>query len=178
MTNAYCRICPEKCFWDMHRNQPYVYVYEHEQQTKTLKGLKTKYEEVEGKKLMAEQVVKKCAEEFEAAQVKLLSLAEEARKSIQRLEDIALRPNPLSTVGYIDLLIKGEEMEGKPFWQDRVTQLKEVRNIAVHVQQVKERNLDPWAKYREKIEEERRENKTGVWSRAAEYLERGFDVMF
>ena len=176
MTNNFCRICPEKCFWDIHSNQAYVYVSEHEKEVHTLQGLKTKYEEVEGKKLIAEQVVKKCANEFEAAQVQLLSLAEAARKSIQRLEEIALRPNPLSAVEYIDLLIKSEEMEGKPFWQERINQLKEVRNIAVHVKQVMERNLDPFAEYREKVDGERRENKTGVWSRAAKYLKRGFGV--
>ena len=26
MTDGYCRICPKKCKWDWHKNQPYIYV--------------------------------------------------------------------------------------------------------------------------------------------------------
>ena len=178
MTERYCTICPEKCFWNMHRNQPYVYVYEHEKKVNTLQGLKTRYQVAEGKKLAAEQVVKKCANEFEAAQVELLSLAEAARKSIQRLEEIALRPNPLSIVEYIDILINSEKQESKPFWQKRTTQLQDVRKKAVYLQEVRERKLDPFEEYRQKIDEEKREKRRGVWTRAAEYLERGFGVKF
>ena len=178
MTKEYCRICPEKCFWNMHRNQPYVFVYTHETKVNTLQGLKVRYEEAKGKKLLAEQVVKECASEFEAAQVELLSLAEAARKSIQRLEEIALRPNPLSVVEYIDVLINGEKLEGKPFWKERVNQLEEVRKKAVYVQQIIEWKLDPFEEYRERVIEERKEKRRGVWTRAAEYLERGFGVKF
>ena len=178
MTNGQCRICPEKCSWNTHRNQPYVFVYKYIKKVNTTQGLKTRYEEATGVKLASEQVAKECANEFEAAQMELLSLAEAARKSIQRLE-IALRPNPLSTVEYIDILIQSEKQEGKLFWQERVHQLHEVRKKALYVQEVMERKLDPFKEYREKVVEERkRENRTGVWSRAAEYLERGFDVKF
>ena len=176
MTENYCTVCPKKCFWNIHSNQPYVYVYEPETKVGTLQVLKTRYEQAEGKKLAAEQIVRNSANEFEAAQVELLSLAEAARKSIERLEEIALKPNPLSVVEYIDLLIKAEEMEGKPNWQERKHRLQEVRKTAERIQEVKENKLDPFAEYRKKISEERRENRRGVWSRAVEYLERGFDV--
>ena len=178
MRNGYCRICPEKCSWNTHRNQPYVFVYKYVKKVNTLQGLKTRYEEARGVKLASEQVAKECASEFEAAQVELLSLAEAARKSIQRLDEIALRPNPLSTVEYIDILIQSEKQEGKPFWQERVHQLHEVRKKAVYVQQVMERKLYPFEEYREKVVEEKRGNRRGIWSRAAEYLERGFGVKF
>ena len=178
MTDEYCRVCPEKCFWNIHSNQPYVYVYEHEKKVNKLQGLKTRYQEAKGVTLESEEVAKECANEFEAAQVELLSLAEAARKSIERLEEIALRPNPLSIVDYIDILISGEKMEAKPLWQERVEQLQEVRKKAEYVQQVMDQNLDPFEEYREKFLEEKRENRRGVWTRAAEYLARGFGEKF
>ena len=173
MTNGYCRICPEKCSWNTHRNQPYVFVYKYVKKVNTIQSLKTRYEEATGVKLASEQVAKECANDFEAAQMELLSLAEAVRKSIQRLEEIALRPNPLSTVEYIDILIQSEKQEGKLFWQERVHQLHEVRKKAVYVQQVMERKLDPFKEYREKVVEERRETEKGcgaelqnIWNEA------------
>ena len=150
--------------------------YEHEKKVNRLLGLKTSHRD--GKKLAAEQIIKKCANEFEASQKQLRSLAEAARKNIQRLEEIALRPNPLYVVEYIDILIKGEEMEGKPFWQDRVSQLQEVRERAVYVKQLINQNLGPFEEYREKNFDERIENRRGVWTIAMEYLEKGIGSRF
>jgi hypothetical protein len=36
------------------------------------------------------------------------------RKSLQRLGEIALRPNPLTDVEYVKLLIENEKREAKP----------------------------------------------------------------
>ena len=92
----YCRICPMNCFWDMHKNQPYVYVIKIHTVTKTADDLKKKYEEAENKKLTAEQLVQKIQEEFEEVQLRVLEMVDQARRSIERLNQIALRTNPLS----------------------------------------------------------------------------------
>jgi len=46
---------------------------------------------------------------------------------LERLQDIALKPNPLSTPDYIDLMIEFEKQEAKPGFQDRIQSLMEVR---------------------------------------------------
>lgn len=58
-------------------------------------------------------------------------------KSLQRLEEIELRPNPLTEVDYINLLIRSEEQQVKPGWQDRVKYLNDVKKIAQTIAKVK-----------------------------------------
>ncbi len=174
MTNGNCHVCPEKCHWTMHKNQPYVYVIKTQKVKKTADDLKRRYEEAEGKKLSAEEIIQKCAEEFEAVQMKIISLTEVARKSIEKLNAIALRPNPLSTVDYIDVLINSEQAEARPGWKKRVQQLQDVRSKAEHMQRLAANGFDPFEEYRRRYDEERRQNKDGPWTTAMKYLKRGF----
>lgn len=54
MRNNYCRICPSKCIWSVHKNLPYRFEYTLVQETVTLEDIKTKYKEAEeeaGKKI-------------------------------------------------------------------------------------------------------------------------------
>ena len=44
----------------------------------------------------------------------------QAQQILQRLDEIVLRPNPLSEVEYIDLLIHAEEMDGEPGTAQRI----------------------------------------------------------
>ena len=50
----------------------------------------------------------------------------QARRSLQRLQEIALRPNHLTDVEYIDLLIESEKQCAHPGWIQRVTALERV----------------------------------------------------
>jgi hypothetical protein len=54
-----------------------------------------------------------------------------ARSYINRLGQIAARPNPLSNVDYIDLLIQSEEQEHKVGWEGRVRYLRGLRELAI-----------------------------------------------
>ena len=55
---------------------------------------------------------------------------EQVRRSVQRLQEIALKPNYLTEVEYIDLIIESEKCEAKPRWLDRVQALESVRQQA------------------------------------------------
>ena len=44
----------------------------------------------------------------------------QVQTSLQRLDEIALKPNPLTEVEYIDLLIDSEKQEARIGWRDRV----------------------------------------------------------
>ena len=152
-----CRICDLHCHWRMHRNQPYVYVIRIHNVTKTAEDLKKRYEEAEGKKLTAEQLVKKCQEEFDEVQMRVLTLVDQARKSIDRLNQIALRTNPLSTVDYIDILINSEKSEAKPGWKERMEQLIEVKEKAEQMQALAKKTYDPFAVLKKKYDDERKQ---------------------
>ena len=141
---------------------------------KTANDLKKRYEEAEGRKMTAEQLIKKCADEFEAVRLKILALTEQARKSIAKLDTIALKPSPLSTVDYIDILINSEKMEARPGWKQRVDQLMDVKRQAENMQKIANSGYDPFEEYKKKFSEEKKENKDGVWTTAMKFLNKGF----
>ncbi|XP_064106433.1 uncharacterized protein LOC135215534 [Macrobrachium nipponense] len=164
MSNGYCRICPANCFWDLHKNIPYKFVCKQVQVQKTAEDLRRRYQEAEKKKLSAVNLVKKVNEEFEAVQLKVLGMTETVRKSLLRLKEIALKPNPLSTVEYIDILIESEKSQARPGWQARAKQLQNVRKQAEYIKEIADQGFDPFIAIKKKIEEEKKENRKGVWS--------------
>ena len=55
----------------------------------------------------------------------------EARQSIERLKEIALKPNPMSEVEYIDILIEAEKCDKTLGFLRRISVLKKVRAKAL-----------------------------------------------
>ena len=117
--SASCRHCPYYCSFSIHEKQPCKYVMESVKVTRTSSELKRRYEEAEGKKLSAKQLIERCNDEFDVVQTATLQLMERARKCLKRLDEIALKPNPLSTTDYIDLMIQEEEFIAGPGWKVR-----------------------------------------------------------
>ena len=68
--------------------------------------------------------------ELEKLHYAVLGLINQARRSLQRLKEIALKPDHLTQVDYIDLMIESEKQEAKPGWKERVATLQEVRKQA------------------------------------------------
>ena len=60
----------------------------------------------------------------------MYGLIDSVRKSLKRLTEIALKPNPLTEIEYLDLLIQCEESEAKPGYQHRVAQYRKIRQDA------------------------------------------------
>ncbi len=58
------------------------------------------------------------------------------------MDDIALKPNPLSEVDYIDLLIQSEEKQGRQGWMERVISFKVLRKRASLMRKIKDHNQD------------------------------------
>lgn len=57
-------------------------------------------------------------------------MVDRMRKCNNRLQEIALRPNPLGMIDQIDLMIQAEKDEAKAGYQDRIKVLKKFREIA------------------------------------------------
>ncbi|XP_058873353.1 uncharacterized protein LOC117967698 [Acipenser ruthenus] len=119
-SKGFCTVCPGKCAWSVHFNQKYRWVYETTKEKRTYENLKKQYDEAKRKKMSAEEIVKNLEQEFSAVKYKVLDLIEQLSKSLSRLQEIALRPNPLTTPDYIDLLIQCEEQEAKPGFKERM----------------------------------------------------------
>ncbi|XP_074544184.1 stonustoxin subunit alpha-like isoform X2 [Halichoeres trimaculatus] len=140
-----CTVCPGKCIWSVHFHQKYKWEYKDVTEVKTVDDLKKKYDIAKQAKSPVEALIGKLKAEYNAVQAEVEKLMEGSTKCLNRLKQIALRPNPLSTPEYIDMLIEGEKNEAKPGWKKRVQSLTEMREKAKYIAQV-ERGETPLAK--------------------------------
>ena len=60
----------------------------------------------------------------------VLSMVFKAQQSLRRLDEIALRPNPLTKTEYLELLIESEKNEAKQGWKGRVQYYEEAKRQA------------------------------------------------
>ncbi|XP_055486838.1 uncharacterized protein LOC129694145 [Leucoraja erinacea] len=131
-----CTVCPLKCIWNVHFNQKYKFDYVTKKEKRTYSELKEKYENAYGEKMTQQNVMELLKREFADVEYTVLALIDQLSGSIRRLEEIALRPNPLSTPAYIDLTIQSEKEEAKPGFMERIQTLGEVKERAELIQKV------------------------------------------
>nr|XP_060639379.1 uncharacterized protein LOC132779726 [Anolis sagrei ordinatus] len=131
-----CEVCPGRCAWNIHYNQKYKFSYKVVKEKKTYEDLKQKYEHASGEVMTTAKVFEILREEYEDVKHILEDLIKQSSQSLCRLQEIALKPNPLSTPEYIDLLIMSEKEELKPGYQERIQVLKEMRRKAEIIQKI------------------------------------------
>ncbi|RXN31255.1 Stonustoxin subunit alpha [Labeo rohita] len=136
MKNGKCTVCPGKCVWNVHINQKYKWNYVTEKRKETFQDLKKRYEDAHRQVMSKEKIFEELEKEFQAVQETVTKLIERSQKSLERLQEIALKPNPLSIPDYIDLMIESEKREAKPGFQDRIQSLMEVKKKAEIISKV------------------------------------------
>ena len=172
MTDGQCDICPEACIWSLHKNMPHMYKLTTKKSVKTVHDLRHKYEKAIKRKLTTEELIEHMKKEFEALQLKVIAMTNGVRMSIERLEEIALRPNPMTTVEYVDILIQAEKSQAEPGWQARLDQLQEVRNAAEYMEKVAHKGFDPFKQHLEDIESKMDESKNELLAKTIEYIKK------
>ncbi|KAL3989019.1 hypothetical protein ACER0C_013337 [Sarotherodon galilaeus] len=136
--NGYCTECPGKCVWNIHFNQKYKWGYKDVKEKRTIKDLEEKYREAKGEKMTVQKVIDKLKAEYKSLQAEVVKLMERSSKCLNRLKEIALKANPLSTPEYIDMLIEGEKSEAKPGWKQRVQSLMSMKEKAETMAKIEE----------------------------------------
>ncbi|XP_067249267.1 uncharacterized protein [Chanodichthys erythropterus] len=150
MRDGKCKVCPGKCVWNVHFNQKYKWTYVPEKKKGTYQDLKKRFEAAHGQVMSKEKIFEELEKEFQVVQDIVTGLIEESQMSLERLQEIALKPNPLSTPDYIDLMIESEKQEAKPGFKDRIQSLMEVREKAEIISQVSTGGVLPedWKRYK------------------------------
>ncbi|XP_044225083.1 uncharacterized protein LOC122994453 [Thunnus albacares] len=131
-----CTVCPSKCYWNLHFNQKYRWEYKEVTEKTTAKELKEKYLKAAEGKMSVQALVNKLKAEYNRVQLEVVALMKRSADCLNRLKEIALKPDPLSTPEYIDMLIEGEKLEAKPGWNQRVQSLMEMRKQAEYLAKV------------------------------------------
>lgn len=135
-SNGYCNQCPGECIWSVHYNQKYKWEYKEVVESKTVKELQEKYLEAKQARSPVQALIHKLRAEYDEVQAEVVRLMERSANCLNRLKEIALRPNPLSTPEYIDMLIEGEKSEAKSGWKQRVQYLIGMRQKAEYMAKV------------------------------------------
>ncbi|XP_029451129.1 uncharacterized protein LOC115087740 [Rhinatrema bivittatum] len=167
-----CRICPAHCVWSVHFNQKYRWIYEIIVVKGTYKELKENYEKAYGEVLTATQVFLQLKLELSGVELKVLELINELSVCVQRLEEIALRPNPLSTPDYIDLLIESEKEEAKPGYMARIQSLLAVREKAIIISSVanKKPKLNSGEAQMKEVTEVKEKTRYFIWNQVTSWI--------
>ncbi|KAK0137269.1 Stonustoxin subunit alpha [Merluccius polli] len=134
-----CTQCPNNCHHSKHATQKFRWEYKEVKEKRTYQDLKDKYEEATKKKMSVQDIIGKMKVEYDDLQDDVVRLMEEAATCLNTLKEIALKPNPLSTPEYIDLLIEGEKSEATPGYQERIKKLQDIKEKAETMEKVNKR---------------------------------------
>lgn len=93
--------------------------------------MKKKYEKAKGSKMTHQAFIEGLTRDVENLFDCVKRRMGEMKRCKSRLEIIALRPDPLSTVEHLDLMIQAEEMEKHPGFEQRIKMLNEFRHTAL-----------------------------------------------
>ncbi|XP_049455469.1 uncharacterized protein LOC125902864 isoform X1 [Epinephelus fuscoguttatus] len=125
-----CKECPGQCNWNVHFNQKYKWEYKKVTEKLTVTELKEKYLHAKEAKAPVEVLIEKLRAAYDNVHKQVVKFMERSAQCLNRLKEIALKPNPLSTSEFIDMLIEGEKSEAKPGWKQRVQSLMAMREKA------------------------------------------------
>ncbi|XP_040210659.1 uncharacterized protein LOC120941384 [Rana temporaria] len=96
-----------------------------ETRKKTYLEMKEKYEKAMKKVMTLEDVLSEIKEDMKKTKDELLELTQEIAEILRLLQEIALNPNPVSTVDYMKLLIEKEKREGEAGFLERICIMEE-----------------------------------------------------
>lgn len=131
-----CTECKGKCHWRVHFNQKYSWDYKDVQEKRTIQDLKDKYQSATKQKMTVQDLIARLEADYDRLQIEVVGLMEKSSCCLDRLKAIALKPNPLSTPEYIDLLIEGEKSEHKSGYMERIKALQAMREKAVTMSKI------------------------------------------
>ena len=132
-SNGNCTVCTKHCYWSEHRNLPYIIRYKKETD-----DLKKKYETAVSGKTKVQGMIDHLEEYLVTVHTTVMGMIVKAQQSLRRLDEIALKPNPLTQLQYLELLIESEKNEAKPGWQKRVQYYEEAKRQAEILSKVKD----------------------------------------
>ena len=126
--NAVCNVCG--CHWDRHVNNDYRLEEYQDYETRTSAELKERFDKAVSGKNKVEGMIASMNSYIEKVAEDVFSMIQQVRQSLNRLDQIALKPDPLTQEEHINLLIEAEKREKKPGWDRRVAYYEEAKKQA------------------------------------------------
>ncbi|CAG0905542.1 unnamed protein product, partial [Darwinula stevensoni] len=148
-----CMVCP--CDSKRHVSRPYRLETYVEKESRNLKDLRASHRDAG----TAEDLLGALRKRHSESRSRVLHLLARAHEKLERLEEIALKPNPITITDYVKLLISSEKHEGKPGWMERAKILQEIGERIANEKTADERGSVPF--------EEPNKNRTELKPRGA-----------
>ena len=127
MSNGYCRQCPKKCKWQVHKNAGYILQYFTHKKKVTFEEMKKQY--CKGKKNIneLEEIKKGLVRDFMKSAKNCFELQEKVKETIDELKNISLNQVSFETSeSFIENFIISEKNQRKEGWQSRVRGYEEL----------------------------------------------------
>ncbi|XP_064389644.1 uncharacterized protein LOC135337609 [Halichondria panicea] len=153
-SSALCKVCPEHCGWRQHVNNPYYFEIYQEDEERTSEELKLKFDAAKEGKARVEYIIQETERRLTQMDELVMDMIQQVQQSVNRLGHIALKPNPLSEVEYIEIMIKSEKAECKTGWDERVQYLESAKKQAQITQGIAKEDIGQNKKI---------ENREGLW---------------
>jgi hypothetical protein len=97
-----CTECPSKCHWTQHHNTPYIIKLVPKKKKKKYSEKQKNYEEASQKSLTQEQLLQEMTKDIDRLEYAITGSLDRIAQYNNRLKEIALRPDPLSTISRHD----------------------------------------------------------------------------
>ncbi|KAJ8046885.1 hypothetical protein HOLleu_05715 [Holothuria leucospilota] len=121
-----CGVCLDHCHVDDHSLGPMRYDRKIVKVTKTRHEMKERYNMARENMHNAEAYVRVCKLKQEEAQKEIDRCVQKLRKSLERLNKIALRSDQSALVKHLRILKENEAHNMEPGWEDRVKELDKI----------------------------------------------------
>ncbi|CAB1316909.1 unnamed protein product [Coregonus sp. 'balchen'] len=122
-----CTVCPGKCSSSDHDREKALLTYVTKTEKKTIQELKNNFMKAWGKYMSTQEMLGKLEDEFHKIEDALMNLIKQSSDCLKRLNEVALNPSSLSTIEYIEILIRTEGDERMPGFEDRIVGLKKMK---------------------------------------------------
>ncbi|KAK3591693.1 hypothetical protein CHS0354_040624 [Potamilus streckersoni] len=142
--SGYCTNCPKHCIWSQHVNNQYRFEFFPQKIKRTSEDLKRRYDIAQGKEREHSIYLQTVKAKFDKVGSNVFAMIKRVRDCIIKLQEKAIKQNPLSQVEYIKLLIDGEKREAKYGWQKRVEMLKKFKKQAELLEDIPNQEYRPW----------------------------------
>lgn len=129
--SAKCRVCPNKCFWRQHVNNPYYFEWYEETEIRKSEDLEKKFYRAMEEKDRVKYMMKEIDRYLQEVEADIMNMINQIQKALAHLDSLALKPNPLTQVQHLDLLIESEKQQARAGYKQRIRFYEQAKQQAI-----------------------------------------------
>ena len=133
-----CRKCPCKCSWREHALNPFYLELYNESETRTNHELKDKHDKAMKCREDAKQIIQSINSFLRQVEMDIDTMNLKMVKITQHLDEIALWPNPLSHLTFLNALIDSEKQQSRPGFTQRIKSYEQAKQQVSIIEKAKE----------------------------------------